>query len=157
MGGDYGLAILSKHPLSDYRLTPLATKEGEEQRIFASAIVHYNNNKQIFIGNTHLDLDSTFRTLQILQIDSILQNVTIPAIIAGDFNATPDSEEMKILFNKLISSTDFFYPTFPNVNPDRTIDYIFGKNGVTFSDHLVPNNIDASDHLPVITSVNISE
>ncbi len=156
MGGEYGVAILSKYPLSDFIINELTTKDGEEQRIFASAIVHYKNQIKIFLGNTHLDLDPEYRKLQIMQIDSILQKIKIPTIIGGDFNATPESPEMDIMFEKYESSTYTFYPTFPNVNPERTIDYIFGNNSVTFSDHAVPKNIDASDHLPVITTVKIS-
>jgi endonuclease/exonuclease/phosphatase family metal-dependent hydrolase len=48
--------------------------------------------------------------------------------------------------------------TFPNINPDRTIDYLFTgkKSGFKIKDYKVIENIDSSDHLPLTMTLSYS-
>ncbi len=153
-GGEYGVAILSKFPLNNPENHTLALQEGTEQRVFGTAIVDITNVGKIMIGVGHLDLNSEYRLIQVKQIDSILSKTSLPVIFGGDFNAEPESNEIKYLLQKFKSSTEVFVPTFPNVNPTKTIDYIFTdpKHTKCFN-HTVISDINASDHLPVLTSI----
>jgi endonuclease/exonuclease/phosphatase family metal-dependent hydrolase len=56
-GGDYGVTILSKYPISEtktHRLTTLAGSGGEP-RVIATARIQLQNGKYIRFGATHLD------------------------------------------------------------------------------------------------------
>ena len=104
---------------------------------------------------THLDLSARIREVELNEIDSVISRSNLPFLLGGDFNATPNSSEIKLFMEKYRSSTNNFAPTFPNVNPDRTIDFIFfskSKNIEVLS-HSVLSNINASDHLPVLAEI----
>ncbi len=159
-GGDYGVAILSRYPLSDGKLYMLPVKPAEEQRVMGTAVVTIDQ-KRILIASTHLDLNEHYRNKQILMIDSILQREPYPLVIGGDFNAQPDSREMQIMYKKYTPSEYGFNPTFPNTEPKKHIDYLFLLNRdnrgfhLSFKGHKVIRGVDASDHLPVIATVVI--
>ncbi len=155
-GGEYGVAILSKLPMEATMKFELPTAEGTngEPRILATAVITLPGNEKIRFACTHLDAqkNNTNRMLQIVKINEILKDETLPVIIAGDFNATPESRVINIL------DTDFMRTcktacgfTIPQVNPTKTIDYIAFKPSNVFSvaQHKVINESYASDHLPV--------
>ena len=66
-------------------------------------------------------------------------------IIMGDFNCTPDSEELKPLFGKYnCSDTETF--TFPSDKPRVKIDYIFTSPDIEIVDRGTTTDV-VSDHL----------
>ncbi|MGZ5245927.1 MAG: endonuclease/exonuclease/phosphatase family protein [Flavitalea sp.] len=156
-GGEYGVAILSKFPMEATMKYDLPTAEGTkgEPRILATAVITLPGNKRIKFANTHLDAQKkdTNRLLQIAKINEILKDETLPMIIAGDFNATPESKVISLLDKEFMRSckTGCGF-TIPEVNPTKTIDYIAFKpgNAFTVTHHEVINESYASDHLPVI-------
>lgn len=173
MGGEYGVAILSRYPLKDLKNTPLDSPQKSEERVLGTAVVEIGDNISILLANTHLDLKPINRTRQITQIDSIIKDSPFGVILAGDFNATPESDQIQYLIKNYIIPTSRLEYTFPNETPDRTIDYIFIKNPgkdnhptaptqTTTKPHLefvtykVLHNINASDHLPIIAQIRIN-
>ncbi|AHM59806.1 endonuclease/exonuclease/phosphatase [Flammeovirgaceae bacterium 311] len=163
-GGEYGVAILSKYPLSETQVNRLPTQEGTrgEPRILATAKVRLPNGADIRFGSTHLDAqrEPINRRLQINKIAEIAASEKLPFIIAGDFNATPDSEVIQVLdkhFTRTCMSCD---PTIPVINPNRTIDYIaFSHPADKFkvASQMVINESYASDHLPIVAEINIEQ
>ncbi|MEJ7779493.1 MAG: endonuclease/exonuclease/phosphatase family protein [Daejeonella sp.] len=97
------------------------------------------------------------RDLQAAEINRIAGLQTAPFIVAGDMNADPQSNAIRILeqkFTRTCSSCDF---TIPVSNPTRTIDHIAYSNGANIS-VLFTKAIQekyASDHLPVLTELII--
>lgn len=156
-GGDYGGAIISRYPLTGEQLHILPVKEGEEQRIMGSAFIDIPQIGQIIVATTHLDLDKNWRKLQIDYIVDFIVKQNVPVIFGGDFNAKPQNEEMKPLFENFISSENSYNPTFPNTTPTEHIDYLFINQGLkmSFINHRVLRGFDASDHLPVSAIVKI--
>ena len=162
-GGDYGVAILSKFPLSEFSSYKLDNHIESEQRVLGTAVAELQGGVKILLATTHLDLIKENRIKQIAEIDSILRNPVYPLVLGGDFNAKPESEEMLLMSKRFSASTQSYSPTFPNLNPDRVIDYIFIRNStgelssiLKFTNHKVLNGIDASDHLPVVTDIEIT-
>lgn len=161
-GGDYGGAILSRFPLTEERLHKLPVKEGGEQRIMGSAVINHPSFGKIMVASTHLDLDKNYRKLQVKYIIKFLGSQKIPVIMGGDFNAKPQSEEMKLVYKKFTTSQLNHNPTFPNTVPTEHIDYLFLKNrskskfNMEFINHRVLKGFDASDHLPVVAVVKFS-
>jgi len=155
LGGEYGVMILSAYPLDSCIVNKLYQEGESEQRVLGTAIITLSNTIKVKIACTHLDLSARLRSVELNQIDSILSKGSLPFILGGDFNATPQSQEMKIMLEKYKSSTNEFIPTFPNINPDRTIDFLLINKSVTLEivSHKVLTNIHASDHLPVLAEI----
>jgi endonuclease/exonuclease/phosphatase family metal-dependent hydrolase len=161
-GGEYGVAILSKFPMSNMRNFALPTAEGTngEHRTLATAIITLPGNKKILFASTHLDAqrNDTNRLLQINKILEILKKETLPIIIAGDFNDVPSSRVIGLLDNYFTRSCTIDCPfTIPVNNPNRVIDFIAYSPSSKFRlmKHEVIDEKYASDHLPVIAEFKI--
>lgn len=159
-GGYYGVGILSKYPLAlvERVYLPL-TKNGKEQRALLLADIEYKEGAYFTFASTHLDYTNTEeRQVQVQKINEVLLNRPYPVIVAGDFNARPDSEEIKNGMShwKQISSLD--KPTVPAEEPKHQIDYIFcypEKNWEKVSDSTY--NVKLSDHTPIEAMVRIKD
>ena len=71
------------------------------------------------------------------------------SVVAGDFNATPESPSMRVFrgSGRFVAVWDS-PPTIPNANPDRAIDYILAPRRWELAGHHVLTNA-ASDHCAV--------
>lgn len=160
-GGQYGILILSKYPLSDtkgYRL-PMDSTNGGEQRMLAAGTVTLPNGKAFRFGCTHLEAyRKTSRILQIKEIGRIAGEISLPFIIAGDFNATEGSEEITILDEHFTRSCTNCPSTFWEHSGTGAIDFIATrpKNVFTVLSHTVVQNKEASDHMPVVAEFQIN-
>lgn len=156
-GGEYGVAILSKYPISEEVTYALPTQEGSggEPRVLATVRVKLPKRKFIRFASTHLDAQSedANRLLQVKRIAEIALQEDYPMIIAGDFNAVPGSEVINILDTFLQRSCDDCAPTIPVKNPEKAIDFVAFRPGLDFeiiSREVIPETY-ASDHLPVLS------
>lgn len=152
-GGDYGIGILSKFPILDTDSLRLPMKEGAggEPRVLAMVTVEPVKGKKVTFASTHLDLKPENRLLQSQAIIEKLGNLSMPVILAGDFNAKPESD--------VINSFDQFFKrssiengfTIPVVVPNREIDFIMYRPETKFKviKHKVIEEKYASDHRPV--------
>ena len=162
-GGEYGVAILSKYPISEEQTYALPTQEGSggEPRVLASVKVKLPKRKKIRFASTHLDAQSedVNRLLQIREIAEIALQEEYPMIIAGDFNAKPGSKVINILDTFLERSCEDCAPTIPVKNPERAIDFVAFRPGLNFEviSHEVIRETYASDHLPVLTVLQLSK
>lgn len=156
-GGYYGIGILSKYPLAQTKRVMLPMPEGaKEQRALLIADVELPNGKMVTVVSTHLDYTtSEVRQAQVKALNKALKKNRYPMIVAGDFNARPNSPEIKqgMADWKDVSSSDF---TIPSTNPKSKIDYIFvyPANSWSVISAATPT-ITLSDHLPVSTEVKL--
>lgn len=155
-GGDYGVAILSKYPLSETTIHRLTTIEGTkgEPRVMATAKITLKNGTEIRFASTHLDAGKNpiNREKQIAEIVAISSSETLPLIIAGDFNAPPGSSVINKLDEMFSRTCQECAPTFPVVKPRTAIDFIAFSRSSKFKilSHAVVQEHYASDHLPVV-------
>jgi endonuclease/exonuclease/phosphatase family metal-dependent hydrolase len=114
-------------------------------------------NGNIVFATTHLDHEvEEVRVEQARAINQILikEGKKTPVVLAGDFNAVPESGTMAEMFKLWIDTAgDSAAPTIPAGNPRRRIDYILvarGGNGAwkTLRSEVLNEPI-ASDHRPV--------
>ncbi|WP_316806250.1 endonuclease/exonuclease/phosphatase family protein [Pedobacter agri] len=155
-GGDYGVAILSRYPLSDpqtYRL-PNNQDPKAEPRILGMGTASLPDGRKIRFAATHLDAQrpEENRMMQVKEINRITESESLPLILAGDLNADPNSESIKIFDQQFVRSCEACGFTIPVINPRHTIDHIAYKKGNNFKviSHQVINETYASDHLPVL-------
>jgi len=160
-GGDYGVAILSRYPLSGGVTHKLPTAAGTngEPRVLATANITVNG-KTVIIACTHLDAQrsDTNRLLQINAIVEILGKENNPVILAGDLNSDPGKPVINILDQHFLRTcTQNCGFTIPVEIPKKTIDFIAVKPAGSFSilSHQVIDEKYASDHLPVIASIRL--
>lgn len=156
-GGYYGIAILSKYPLAKVeRIYLPKTKSGNEQRAVLVADVEYREGEFITFASTHISYaDADERQVQVEKLNEILLEKSSPIIVAGDFNAYPDSKVINEGMSawKTVSNME---PTVPANAAKNTIDYIFcypkdkwtGIEAFTY-------NVQLSDHLPISAIVEI--
>jgi endonuclease/exonuclease/phosphatase family metal-dependent hydrolase len=90
---------------------------------------------------------------------AVLDTLTGPWILMGDFNDLPGSRTLRTFedivrpSNKPVDSTF----TFPSRTPEREIDYIFASRheGWSFRNIRVGHDSTASDHRPVVAEMRL--
>ncbi|HWE27917.1 MAG TPA: endonuclease/exonuclease/phosphatase family protein [Polyangia bacterium] len=100
-GGDEGLAILSRHPIVARRVHELPHAVPTERRLVLGVTVE-SPEGLLDVWTTHLNYrltDGGKREDQIVALDEHIAASTskLPKILCGDFNATPDSDEIRFL------------------------------------------------------------
>ncbi|MCU1281862.1 MAG: Endonuclease/exonuclease/phosphatase [bacterium] len=100
-GGEEGLAILSRHPIVERRVHELPHAVPTERRLLVGVVVDTPAGK-VDVYTTHLNYrltDGGKREDQIVAIDELIgaTRSELPKILCGDFNATPDSDEIRFL------------------------------------------------------------
>lgn len=158
-GGEYGLAILSRFPLTNTKLIPLPQAIKAEDRILALATLKVNGQNIIF-ANTHLDATRTHEN-RILQMKEILKTVEqekLPIILCGDLNSVAGSETINLLDTQFKRTCiDNCAGTVPQNTPTRTIDFIATRNAdwTLLKYEVIPETY-ASDHRPVLAVFKLS-
>jgi endonuclease/exonuclease/phosphatase family metal-dependent hydrolase len=100
--GQEGVAIIAK-TIGETRVLPLPEPRPGDARVLLSAQIE-SDGGPIWIHTAHLHYrldDGLAREHQVLAIDEAIRALrtsdSAPQILAGDFNATPDSDEMRFL------------------------------------------------------------
>lgn len=157
----FGNAIISKYPIINHTFHLIPTEnEFNENRTLLHAEILYEKNK-INVLCTHLNYKYNQGDIRKKQVNYILKYIskleksTFPNILCGDFNADPNSDEIRLILGltspvyrtvlrdswQITNPNDHGY-TWSNENtfaqktlePNRRIDYIFvgspGKNGL---------------------------
>lgn len=160
-GGQFGDAVLSRLPIIESKRYELSvTPElGGELRSVAMVVVEKDGIRFNF-ASTHLDHLSSDanRDHQAKELINHIKVLDKPLIVAGDLNAQPTHNAIKILQQQLTYACTSNCPlTFPAVNPNRTIDYIMLNMPEKFvvKDYRIINETYASDHLPVMATIEL--
>lgn len=160
-GGEYGNAILSKLPVERHANHPLPFTPGQEPRRVLEAVVEWPGaGGTVSFLATHLNhvRGPKDRLTAIPVIEKIAEAGARPAVLAGDLNATPDTEEMMRL-TRLFAFADLGAPLFttPVRNPERQIDYIAyypRARWQTAGVRVLPEDT-ASDHRPLFAVLRL--
>jgi endonuclease/exonuclease/phosphatase family metal-dependent hydrolase len=151
-GVGFGNAVLSRWPITSSQATDLpAPPDADEQRLVLRADVDGPRGPfQVF--STHLNWRFDHSAVRQDQVRAVAEAVaaarprTYPPVLCGDFNAVPDSDEIRVLTGRAAGPVDglVFHDawevagdgagwTWSNANPyaaldlepDRRIDYVF--------------------------------
>ncbi len=159
-GGEYGQAILSRHPIRAFKVHPLPGKPGQEARIAIEARIEFGGGRPplTFVGTHFQHNDAATRAEQAAKVNALFGDASGPTVLAGDLNATPDSPPITALAAKwsLCSGKGLF--TFPADGPRRQIDYILYRPANRFRATEV-RAIDekvASDHRPILAVLELN-
>lgn len=166
--GYYGNALLSSFPLTDFLRIDLATPKGMEKRAGVFAKTKLAADLIFSLVTTHLSFENAI--IRDKQAEDLLEGMKFAGadtdfyIAAGDLNADPNTKTVKTFTKYFEMQADFFnYLSFPAVESDRCIDYIFVKSNNKLYEFesqgidVYTENPLASDHLPVMSEILIKK
>ena len=154
-GGYYGIGLLSKYPILSYERVLLPNDGRTEQRSMLVADIELSDGEVITFVNTHLEVKTAkMRIEQVKFIEKYLKGRKNQLFLAGDMNATPDSEEMGMLRENWADLTNRVF-TYHTSKPEIKIDYIYSKpsKNVELVNTMVKEDVKLSDHFPVISTI----
>ncbi len=171
-GGEYGIAILSKHPILNHYQINLPSSD--EQRIALIANVEVPGFEvPITYINTHLDWHENpeTRMSQIYAIDEHTLDIRGIKLLGGDFNDTLNSNVIQHLnrYWTPVITEENDHRTWPAINPEVGLDYIFTNHAQVWeAKTYIPNSPKSmkkdgiewnkvSDHMPIITELTLIE
>lgn len=154
----YGNAILSRHPFSNVRNCPLPGTHEPRAALAVDLDIpsHAAERMGITFIATHLALNEESRLRSVNFIEAIPTDPKIPALLAGDLNARPESETI-----------DGFRKSWKNATANRTyitlipkpvqIDYILFRPEDRWNviDTWVVDEQIASDHFPLVADLEL--
>ena len=153
----YGNAVLSKMPLKSAQTIKIPDPEVKDEKVsyesrcVIKAIVEENGREILFLI-THMGLAAAERKNAVRTICKIADSTNLPIVLMGDFNACPDEDTLKPLYERFTDTLEKEnVKTFPSDKPEIKIDYIFYR-GLECKNTKVINEV-VSDHLPIITEV----
>ncbi len=154
-GGAYGMALLSRWPITES--SNLRLPDGEEPRTALSAVVTSpKTGRSLRFVGIHFYRTEEERLAQAVQLEELLRVEQVPTILAGDFNSTPGSTVMEHLAKSweiLEKGDDHF--TFPSYEPEREIDFVLLQPADRFEvigQRLITEPV-ASDHRPLVVDL----
>ena len=160
-GGQYGVAILSRFPITATEHRLYKNLREAERRGFIRAEVIVHGRKLNFV-TTHLDYQhNDGRLFEAQQMLAALSDVKGPLIVLGDFNDIPAGDTYKLmrsLFDDAwadVRAGDGGF-TYPADKPAKRIDYIFTRQNdrVKAKRARIIQTL-ASDHVPVVADLEI--
>ena len=154
-GGEYGLAILSKHPICEVKVHTLPNSGNAEPRIALECIVQVPGLGKLRVVNVHLDHSNM--ELNLSQIRYVNKKFADKrhTIMAGNFNKKMKGKGMRQLGKDWNFSMDANALTYPTDKPDTKIDYImaYPLNKWKIKNARVYNDSRVSDHLPIVADL----
>ena len=165
-GGLYGNAVLTRHKILDVLIQPLPYTESTPDKTtyprgVIAVTVGTSDDQRLRFISTHFQHNvPEDRIAQAKAINRLFvhdKDMT-PTILAGDMNARPSEDPIRILLSKWeCAIEDMPQPTAPSTNPKSRIDYVFFRpaNRIQLLSSKVIDESVASDHLPVFAELKI--
>lgn len=154
-GGEYGQAILSKFPILSLETYTLPGQPERETRIVGVALLDVAG-RQVQFATTHLHHNrADFRLAQAKRLNEILGVHNVPAILAGDLNATPESEPISVFresWEVVEANRGKPLLSYPAAEPTKQIDYVLVRPRMAWNlrECRVLDEPVVSDHRPVL-------
>jgi endonuclease/exonuclease/phosphatase family metal-dependent hydrolase len=164
-GGLYGNAVLTNLPVESVLIQPLPYTEATPElttypRGLISVTVTLPNGPRLNFISTHFQHNvEADRVAEAKFINQLFGVDSTTTILAGDMNAVPGSEPIRILEEKWKNAIDpAAAPSAPSSNPRSRIDYVFyrGDSLKMISSEVIAEPM-ASDHCPVLAVFEINQ
>ena len=169
-GGDYGIAVLSRWPITSQRTVPLPVDPPQERsgssrepRVALQATIA-SPAGNLTVINTHIDAsrEDFWRRQEIATVLAIADSTNGILLLGGDLNSTPESAVQEAVRSRGLldawtvcgaagDSAGFTYPADSGV---KRIDYLYFRPDVSCSRAEVVRTL-ASDHRPLVVDVRV--
>lgn len=157
INGCYGNALLTRLPISDYRLIDLSVDGREPRGALDVDLVAGGFPLRVVVTHFGNRSGSERRKQARKLVEHLGDPGDTPVLVMGDFNEWfPWSSNLGYLNEKL--GTAEAKPSFPSIYPVFALDRIWLRNGEKHSGlvvHSTPESKKASDHLPVVLTFRI--
>ncbi len=126
-GGAFGVGVLSRYPICAAGRIVSKPDGVKEPRACGWIEAELPGGVKVRIGSIHLSVENDDARVENLRLynDRLLKGKGTPTIIAGDFNAYPDSSVLEYAAKRWTNLSGDTH-TFPCDAPDACIDYILG-------------------------------
>ena len=160
---DYGIALLSKHPIRSIRRVPIVTlpEERQEDKRYENRVLMIVeleiNGKTVTVMNSHFGLRKEEIEKAVNTVLAAQETVKAPYILTGDFNITPAHPQLQRIKAAYQDTADILPEeplTFPSHMPRRKIDYIFTDQETKTLAVEIPAEVVA-DHLPIVAELEV--
>jgi endonuclease/exonuclease/phosphatase family metal-dependent hydrolase len=157
-GGIYGNAILSRHPIHNFSVTPIPLRElkpGEdphrwrEARCVLRAEVEINGKTLVVFGS-HFGLSAGEQEYAVEITSALLDAEEKPHVFMGDLNMEPNDPILAPIFARMKDTAVVMKEqklSQVSDNPTVKIDYVFASEGIRVIDADIPESL-ISDHRP---------
>ncbi len=165
-GGLFGNAVLTRLPILDELIQPLPYTEATPERMTyprgaLAVTVRAPDGRPLRFISTHFQHNvEEDRVAEAKAVNALFADPTdgLRTILAGDFNATPEAEPIRILQERWQHAIDAARaPSAPSVHPKSRIDYVFHRGAAAFRvirSEVLPEAM-ASDHRPVLAVLEL--
>jgi endonuclease/exonuclease/phosphatase family metal-dependent hydrolase len=157
-GGTFGNALLSRWPVLDLAEHGLTFGTREPRGALEATIGR--DARELRVIATHLGLRVAERHGQLARLLAIVQGgPEMPTVLAGDFNMTRARAREWRAYAQHFGRTDAL-ATFPSFAPVLPLDRIFAISGASVVDvaaHRSRRARVASDHLPLVATVELPD
>ncbi len=158
----YGNAFVCRYPIKSAETVMIpdtddrSEESNYETRCVIKAVIDADGTEITFLV-CHMGLSNAERINAVKTVCGLIDEITTPLVLMGDFNTHPDDSVFSSLFERL-NDTDEKAEikgvyTYPSYNPDIKIDYIFYRGleciGATTATEVI------SDHFPIIAEFNV--
>jgi len=121
--------------------------------------------RRLWVHAIHLGLHPLERLHAAQELADLARGLDGPVLIGGDCNETPDGRATRFLGERFwdawLLGGDVTGETFPASDPTARIDYLFVSEELKVERVIVPSVMPeariASDHLPVVTELRLSD
>jgi endonuclease/exonuclease/phosphatase family metal-dependent hydrolase len=157
-GGTFGNALLSRWPIIDLAEHGLTVGTREPRRALDATLGR--DVRELRVIATHLGLRSAERHEQLARLlEVVKREPDLPTVIAGDFNITrARARELRAHAAQLGKQSAL--ATFPSFAPLLPLDRIFALHGAEIVDVAVHRSRKArvaSDHLPLVATIELPD
>lgn len=159
----FGNALYSRYPVVSTEVRTYQAKDMLKRSCLIATVTINGRPVDVYVTHlSHLDPPNPVREAQAAELAGWLKAETKPWIVIGDFNATPDSGEVKAIeavAHPLFHDHPAFLRvnSFPSLKPTRRIDYIFFSKDFEMLHTQVLENNGTSDHRPVETELALKK
>jgi endonuclease/exonuclease/phosphatase family metal-dependent hydrolase len=166
-GGEYGIAVLSRWPITREALIRLSVEPpqqragGSYEPRGAQRVILRAPAGELTLVNTHLDAsrEDHYRRQEARTVVAVARDAGSLTLVGGDFNSTPESEVQAQIRQAgwrdawlECGRGDGF--TYPADKPIKRIDYLY-LAGATTCTNAVVLPTTASDHRPLLVTVRL--
>lgn len=157
-GGEYGNAILSRWPIRESTVVPVAELSPDERKPHYEPRAALSCLIETPVGlvraiTCHFGLNDNEQVEAVKTVCSLIDD-GIPTIFMGDLNVTPDNPVLAPIRGRLTDTAGAQPLTFSARAPYQKIDYIFLSSHFA-AGPLATRQTLASDHLPIFVQATL--
>ncbi len=154
---DYGNAIVSRYPIRSVETVPIPDPVDRsepvyyETRCVIKAILDVEGTDVCFLV-CHMGLAESERYEAVKTLCNVLDTISMPVILMGDFNDVPTAAILRPLYDRLQDTATqgdaASMHTFSSYEPHQKIDYILYRGLTCTNASVIPEIV--SDHFPIM-------